>query len=59
MCSYDLERLGLVVYSVEIAKADGTTVDVKVDAGNAKVLAQEAGEDEAAEQDEAGEQPGN
>ena len=35
---------GNLVYSVEVTKAGGTTVDVKVDAGNAKVLAQEAGE---------------
>lgn len=32
---------GYVVYSVPITGADGTTVDVKIDAGNAAVLAQE------------------
>ncbi len=33
---------GNVVYDVEVALADGTSVDVKVDAGNAAVLAQQA-----------------
>jgi len=32
---------GNVVYSVEVTNAAGTRVDVKVDAGNAKVLAQD------------------
>ena len=32
---------GYVVYGIEITKADGTVVDVKVDAGNGTVLAQE------------------
>ena len=32
---------GYVVYGIEVTKADGTVVDVKVDAGNGKVLAQE------------------
>lgn len=45
---------GNVVYSVEITKADGSEVDVKVDAGNAKVLHQEA-DDEEAEASQAGE----
>ena len=48
---------GNVVYSVEITKADGSKIDVKVDAGNAKVLHQEAddGDDASeAEQPEAG-----
>lgn len=57
---------GNVVYSVEITKADRTAVDVKVDAGNAKVLHQEAddgddtGEAEKPEADEAkeAEEPG-
>jgi uncharacterized membrane protein YkoI len=56
---------GNVVYSVEITKADGAKIDVKVDAGNAKVLHQEAddGDDvNEAEQPEAGgteaEEPG-
>lgn len=35
---------GYVVYSVPITRADGTTVDVKIDAGNAAVLAQETDE---------------
>ena len=57
---------GSVVYSVEITKADGAKLDVKVDAGNAKVLHQEAddgddageaGEPEADEATEA-EEPG-
>ena len=33
---------GSVVYGVEVTKADGTVVDVKVDAGNGEVLAREA-----------------
>ncbi len=36
---------GSVVYSVEVS-ANGTTTDVKVDAGNGKVLAQESGQDD-------------
>lgn len=32
---------GFVVYDVTVTAADGTTVDVKVDAGNGQVLAQE------------------
>lgn len=32
---------GFVVYSVEVAQADGTTVDVVVDAGDASILAQD------------------
>lgn len=35
---------GNVVYDVEITKADGTVADVTIDAGNGKVLAQEAGD---------------
>ncbi|MGI8694906.1 MAG: PepSY domain-containing protein [Geodermatophilaceae bacterium] len=35
---------GYVVYSVPITGADGTTVEVKIDAGNASVLAQETDE---------------
>lgn len=46
---------GAVVYSVEITKADGSKLDVKVDAGNADVLHQEADDgDEAAEAEEPG-----
>jgi uncharacterized membrane protein YkoI len=48
---------GNVVYSVEITKADGTVVDVKVDAGNATVLSQESGD--GAEQSGEAEQPGD
>jgi uncharacterized membrane protein YkoI len=47
---------GNVVYSVEITKADGTVVDVKIDAGNAKVVHQDSGDDE---QSDAPEQPRN
>lgn len=35
---------GYVVYGVEITQADGTTVDVKIDAGNGTVLAQDTGD---------------
>jgi outer membrane lipoprotein SlyB len=44
---------GNVVYSVEITKADGSKLDVKVDAGNARVLHQEADDgDDAGEAEE-------
>ena len=33
---------GFVVYGIEVTRADGTVTDVKVDAGNGTVLAQEA-----------------
>jgi uncharacterized membrane protein YkoI len=36
---------GFVVYSVGIKAADGTITDVKVDAGDAKILAQDSGQD--------------
>ncbi|NMR21223.1 PepSY domain-containing protein [Cellulomonas fimi] len=36
---------GYVVYNVEVSSPDGTTVQVKVDAGNGSVLAQEADND--------------
>ena len=43
---------GNVVYGVDVKKADGAQVDVKVDAGNARVLHQEADDgDEAGEQE--------
>ena len=42
---------GSLVYSVEVTKADGTSADVVVDAGNAKVLAKDA---DAGEADEKG-----
>jgi len=45
---------GNVVYSVEIKKADGSKIDVKVDAGNAKVLHQEADDGDDAEDEEPG-----
>lgn len=45
---------GFVVYGVEIAGNDGKTYDVKVDAGNAKVLQQEVeGTDEGNDSEEA------
>lgn len=47
---------GSVVYSVEIT-ANGTTTDVKVDAGNGKVLAQESGQDDG--KHETGPESGN
>ena len=37
---------GYVVYGVEITTTDGSTVDVKVDAGNGTILAQQAGDTE-------------
>ena len=47
---------GFVVYSVEVTGADGTVTDVKVDAGNGQVLAQDTGEDsESGEESESGE----
>lgn len=36
---------GYVVYNVEVTSPDGTIVEVKVDAGNGSVLAQEADDD--------------
>jgi uncharacterized membrane protein YkoI len=50
---------GSVVYSVEVTGADGTVTDVKVDAGNGQVLAQDSGEDPESEQGgEGNEAPG-
>jgi len=44
---------GSLIWEVEVTKADGSQVEVKVDAGNGKVLAQEAeDEDEAGDDDE-------
>jgi hypothetical protein len=40
---------GNVVYGVEVKAADGKTYDVKVDAGNGKVLSSEAGGSDAGE----------
>jgi hypothetical protein len=48
---------GSVVYSVEVTGADGTVTDVKVDAGNGKVLAQDSGEDSEADEASGAEQP--
>ncbi|RPF28027.1 PepSY domain-containing protein [Georgenia muralis] len=42
---------GYVVYSVEVTGDDGTTIEVKVDAGNATVLAQEADNDQETNDD--------
>lgn len=46
---------GFVVYSVEITGTDGSVTEVKVDAGNGAVLAQETGEDD--DPSEAADQP--
>jgi uncharacterized membrane protein YkoI len=48
---------GNVVWSVEVTGADGTSTDVKVDAGNGSVLAKEAGDDNESEADDANEAP--
>lgn len=40
---------GFVVYSVEVTGADGTIIDVKVDAGNSTVLAQDTDDDTEAD----------
>lgn len=50
---------GSAVYSVEIT-ANGTTTDVKVDAGNGKVLSRDAGQDQGKSDtaDRSGETPG-
>jgi len=45
---------GFVVYSVEVTAADGTTIDVKVDAGNGQVLAQDTEGAEGTEDTEDG-----
>ncbi|MET3768631.1 putative membrane protein YkoI [Marisediminicola sp. UYEF4] len=42
---------GYVVYSVEVTAADGSSVDVKVDAGNGSVLAQDTDDDTATNDD--------
>lgn len=47
---------GSLIWEVDITKADGSSVEVKVDAGNGKVLAQEADDQESGEQDEQDEQ---
>jgi uncharacterized membrane protein YkoI len=50
---------GSVVYSVQIKGADGTVTDVKVDAGNGKVLAQQVGDGETADGSDQPEGPGD
>jgi len=50
---------GSVVYSVEIMAQDGTLQEVLVDAGDGKVLAQEAEEDEGSEANEGPEDEAN
>jgi uncharacterized membrane protein YkoI len=40
---------GTVIYEVGLTDATGATIEVKVDAGNAAVLGQEAGDDDAEE----------
>jgi uncharacterized membrane protein YkoI len=44
---------GFVVWEVEVQASDGTLQEVKVDAGNGQVLAQEAEEPEGSEANEA------
>lgn len=48
---------GYVVWEVEIQASDGTLQEVKVDAGNGQVLAQESENDEGSEANEAAEGP--
>jgi uncharacterized membrane protein YkoI len=43
---------GYLVYGVEIAKADNQIVDVKVDAGNGKILKIDQGNDEGHERED-------
>jgi uncharacterized membrane protein YkoI len=49
---------GFVVYSVEVAGADGTVTDVKVDAGTGKVLARDSGEAQSGDGTETGTETG-
>jgi uncharacterized membrane protein YkoI len=49
---------GNVVYGVAVTLPDGRQVDVKVDAGNAKVLTQEAGDASESGNEKSGDQPG-
>lgn len=44
---------GFVVWEVEVSANDGTLQEVKVDAGNGQILAQEAEDDEGSEANEA------
>jgi len=44
---------GAVVYSVDKLQDDGTSIDVKVDAGTGEVLAQDLGDDDESEAGEA------
>lgn len=48
---------GYVVWDVEVQASDGTLQEVKVDAGNGQVLAQESENDEGSEANEAAEGP--
>lgn len=48
---------GYVVWEVEVQASDGTLKEVKVDAGNGQVLAQESEDDEGSEANEAAEGP--
>lgn len=51
---------GNVVWSVEVTKVDGTVTDVKVDAGNGKVLAQETDtENDGGKDNQSGDESGN
>jgi uncharacterized membrane protein YkoI len=43
---------GFVVWEVEVQASDGTLQEVKVDAGNGQILAQEAEDDEGSEANE-------
>jgi len=40
---------GYVVYGIEVTAADGTVIDVKIDAGDGAVLAQDAADSETAD----------
>ena len=46
---------GYVVWDIEVADQGGKVTDVKVDAGNGKILAQEAGDKEGSDKGEASE----
>ncbi len=46
---------GFVVWEVEVQASDGTLQEVKVDAGNGQILAQEAEDDEGSEANEGSE----
>ena len=48
---------GTVVWSVEVTRTDKTTVDVKIDAGNGAVLAQDSGHESAGHESGSSGQP--